>query len=150
MNGKLRIDKKDWGISNPSDVNSYPEVPTPERPTIASRTAPVPEVATLALEDDRVVVAGVPGSNTTCMVGPFRIEFASRKSRCNLTNTETMETAFAKVNERVCGGEVEFLKNEDGRWVCRAWDLIITFPEGDGNDLTLDWNERGVLVRLRV
>ncbi|MBL0172013.1 MAG: hypothetical protein IPP90_15075 [Gemmatimonadaceae bacterium] len=81
-------------------------------------------------------------------LGPFRIEMARRIGRCNITNTETMETGFAKFAEKVCGGEANFVKQDGGRWYSDSWHLAILFPMADASSVTFELVQSGAVLRV--
>lgn len=87
-------------------------------------------------------------SEAVIAVAHFKLEMSRRNGRCNITNARTMETAFVKMQEKICGGEVEFVPNESGRWTCQAWNMTIQLPVGN-SDLIIGVEDAGVKVHLR-
>ena len=81
-------------------------------------------------------------------VGPLRLELSRKHHRCNLTHTETMATAFLKLNERLCGGEVNFKKLDELRWLCETWKVTIHFARSSEQPLVIDVEECGVRLSL--
>ena len=65
--------------------------------------------------------------------GPLKFEFSRKLQRCNIVHSDTMETAFIRVSERKCGGEVEFRPIAGDGWECSAWKMSIKFPQDEGD-----------------
>lgn len=106
------------------------------QPTIKESTAN----ETISLLPDRVEIA----------VGKLKIELSRKKSRCNITHVETMETAFFKISDRKCGGEVEFVEDETARWVCATWKVTVHFPKTNGDVLAIALSESGIMLQLEL
>jgi hypothetical protein len=83
-------------------------------------------------------------------IGSFRFEFSRKLQRCNIVHTENMTTAFIKLKELQCGGEVEFKRADGGRWECASWKLVVEFPKPESESLIIDLEQSGVQFRLRV
>ena len=108
--------------------------PQPPSPSVLIAGADSPQAAA----PEQVIVA----------VGPLRVELSRTLHRCNLTHTGTMATAFVKLNERRCGGEVSFKKLDELRWLCEPWNVTIHFPSGPEQPLVIDVEEYGVLLSV--
>jgi hypothetical protein len=83
-------------------------------------------------------------------LGQFDLELSRRLGRLNITNKQTMETAFAKLGTKECGGEVQFIGNADGPWNCDAWHLTVHFPVDAAGELVVTSEENGVSVRFHL
>lgn len=83
-------------------------------------------------------------------LGLFEIVFSRAKGRCNITHTETMETAWVKVADRQFGGEVAFQSGVDGEWLCAPWDLAVVFPKVKSDPITLSMKKLGLHIRLEL
>ena len=83
-------------------------------------------------------------------IGSFKIELSRKNSRCNITHLESMETAYLRITEKTCGGEVAFVAIDRLRWTCAAWKLTVSFPDLPADRLVLSLQELGVQVRLQV
>ena len=118
-----------------------PELVAPDLGSDASRQgAPPDSTVTSPLSTE------APSTDPTVVIlGRFKIEISRKNQRLNITNTETMETAFVKTAGRVCGGEVDFREVRSGRWVCDAWGVSINFPEADAEPLEIEAEGSGVL-----
>jgi len=104
-------------IPSLSDLPEFPEVPLlgladllraddpPEKAADRRPPAVEPEsMPTVAGSGD--VEAGIQMPDSVTMVlGPFKLELSRSRGRCNITHLQTMETAFVKLKEQVCGGE---------------------------------------------
>jgi hypothetical protein len=81
--------------------------------------------------------------------GPFRLEFSRRLQRCNIVHTETMATAFIKLKELTCGGEVEFQRLDEFRWHCGLWKIAIGLPGNGDPRLHIDIEQYGIELRIQ-
>ena len=81
--------------------------------------------------------------------GPFRLEFSRRLQRCNIVHTETMATAFIKLKEFRCGGEVEFQRTDEFRWYCEQWRVAVKLPGGGNRGLLIDLEQSGIQLCLQ-
>jgi len=81
-------------------------------------------------------------------VAAFEFTVARSNKRVNITNGETMETAYVKLASRECGGEVAFTNTGDSLWVCDQWNLSVKFPR-DGES-TIKFGILGSGVELGV
>lgn len=82
-------------------------------------------------------------------IGVFKIEISRKNSRCNITHTETLETAFVKIAERKCVGEHEFVQIDTSSWSCPPWKLTVEFPKESDQLLLINVEELGVGLLIR-
>lgn len=87
--------------------------------------------------------------HVSAVIDRFKVDVSRVNGRCNITNTNTMETAYLKIAERRCGGEVEFIEVEPGCWSCEAWDLTVQFPTIPGQPVSIDDAAAGVSLSIR-
>lgn len=146
--------KAAWRISDDM-LPHFPELTPPEGPLVSlGKTAqildqppPLPVPAEPPLPETTA-----PGTNDVVIsAGPFRIEVSRKNQRCNITHTETMETAYVKIADRCCGGEALFTQpiGKPNRWVCEPWNLGIQFLESPEGGLSVDLAEFGVALEVR-
>ena len=81
--------------------------------------------------------------------GPFKIEASRKNNRCNITQTETLETGFIKIAERKCGGEVAFSQIGPDTWVCEAWQLTVEFSNTSEETLSIHLQELGLKLGIQ-
>lgn len=145
---ELRRDQASWRIGSLEELPTFPELPPLQKPGTQAASdqglvAPgaseaVPEYATTQ-SSDHVVITG----------GLLKIEGSRKNNRCNITHTETMETAFVKIGERKCGGEVDFNQADEDRWVCESWKLTVRFSKNSGEFLSIHTEESGLVLTVR-
>jgi hypothetical protein len=141
------------------EFGAYPRLPQVEGPSLTSGA--VPDDAGAGVRDatphGEAAIAGdgLVGDPVSIVVGPFKLDHSPRHQRCNITNTETMGTAFVKTRDRVCGGETEFVQIGDSKWECDAWGVAVRFSEspngepGLTHELEIEFAGLGVRVCLR-
>jgi hypothetical protein len=140
-------------IGSLDELGHFPSVPPLGMPAATpSSKAPEPE-ATLTTSSSGPAQPGdspQPAATEPLIVtvGPFRLEVSRKLQRCNLTHAETMATAFVKMSERQCGGEVSFKKLDDLRWQCEEWNVTVHFPSGPGQQVVIDIEDHGVLLNV--
>ena len=81
--------------------------------------------------------------------GSFKFEYSRRVRRCNVVNLDTMATAFIKVGERTCGGEVDFDREGEDRWKCSTWKISVKLPAKDDDSVTIELQDAGIQLRVR-
>ncbi len=59
-----------------------------------------------------------------------------------------METAFTKLAEKKCGGEIDFQEVDSMRWMCAPWKIVVEFPVEARDFLVNDAQDYGVSLRL--
>ncbi len=84
----------------------------------------------------------------TLQLGDLKLELSRKIGRINITHAHSMETAYLKIRDQKCGGEVDFSSDGDGHWTCLPWGLSVTFPEAPEETVALDLGDLGVQVRL--
>lgn len=94
--------------------------------------------------------ATVRDESTTITLGPFRVEVSRRHRRCNITNSETKETAYVKVANRECGGEADFIRLDATHWKSEAWGITIVFGQEDPADVTLCVQHLGLTLTIEM
>jgi hypothetical protein len=109
--------------------NQEPVSPMPEPPV---KTAPESLLA----------------EKVTLTVGPFEIEASRKNRRCNIKHGDTMETAYIKMSEKTCGGEVEFKRINERSFDCDAWNLQVQFSEASRGALLMTFKNWGVTIRV--
>ena len=88
---------------------------------------------------------------TVITIDDFEFELSRKNYRCNIKHKESMETAFVKINERKCGGEVDFIQIDE-LWQCEAWKINVSFMDilqGQGA-LVIDMEKLGIEVKLTL
>jgi tetratricopeptide (TPR) repeat protein len=150
---ELKRDQLTWEVGTLDELPRFPELAPLEKPV-----GGVQELG--ALPDRRILASdptestseesGTPGSDHVVLTGgPFKIEGSRKNNRCNITHTETMETAFVKIGERKCGGEVDFNQLDEDRWICEPWKLTVQFSKNPGELLSIDSGEFGLVLTVR-
>lgn len=117
-------------LSNLDEIPEYPALPSePAQPASPGPMAPKhPESSPVAPPEG--LKEARPVDPLVVVVGPFKMEISRKHMRCNITNTESMQTAYALLAEDRCGGEVAFSKATDSHWECREWEIRLTAPKG--------------------
>jgi hypothetical protein len=100
-------------------------------------------------EQKLAALGGLKSDPLILTTGSFKFEFSRKLQRCNIVHTETMATAFIKLKEFQCGGEVEFHRLDGGGWACTPWNLIVYFPNAEGERLVIDVEQSGVQLSVR-
>lgn len=156
---ELRASMQEAGIRSLQDIPAYPELPAlsqsncespdkksdNDKSTIRGETsaeqrsvAPSPEFAPSALAE-----------HVPINIGGFEIAFSRKNSRCNITYTETSQTASIKLKEQRCvSDDVEFSEARAGQWECPAWGLSVEFHKGKTQSIALSLQQLGVLIYL--
>lgn len=67
----------------------------------------------------------------TIKIDPFRIDFHRKRGRCNIVREDTLETAFIKLAEKRCEGEVVFNQVDGSIWMCPSWKLTVAFSSAE-------------------
>lgn len=134
------------GVDSAADLPDYPAL-SPTFPIFVELVQKGLEesdypVGTTAEEDSRLDI-------TVLEDGKFKIEFSKRNNRCNITNRDTMETAFIKVKDRTFGGEVQFVESSNDEWVCVEWNLSVQFIGNSGEPLVIEHSAPIVKLKLR-
>ena len=117
---------RSWRIKSVSALPQFPDLPDllfPGDETSAPMpTAPSPEPA-----------SPEPSSGLqTFSAGPLEILWSRDLARCNITHDQTMETAWVKVREGACGGDVDLKELKRGSWRVESWGLTLRIQDGAG------------------
>src|SRR5262245_18246458 len=104
--------------------------------------------STLSEAQERPVSQSSLAEQVNLTVGPFKIEASRKNRRCNITHGETIETAFIKISEKTCGGEVEFKRINERSFDCGAWNLLVQFSEAFRGALLMTFKSWGVTIRF--
>jgi len=81
-------------------------------------------------------------------MGSFKFEYSSIVQRCNIMNTETMDTGFIKLKDSLCGGDVEFIQKDNLTWNCASWELDVVLPIHIGGVMVIELHRLGVRIQL--
>lgn len=141
--------QNDLRIEPGADLSRFPQLapltlremlPKPAAAAAAGPTPPDPLTA-----DVRTVT---PLDDTgTATVGVFKIDVSRKAGRLNITNTESLETAFYRHVDAVCGGEGNFTSDPNGVWISEDWDVEVTQV---ASAVTVDMRRLGLAVVVRM
>lgn len=156
---ELRASMRDAGIRSLEDIPAYPELPPLSKLDFESHdirddndesankgessaeqqtVAPTPDFSPSALAE-----------HVSVNIGGFEIAFSRKNSRCNITHTETSQTASVKLKEKRClSDDVEFSEVSAGQWECPAWGLSVKFLVDTNHPITLSLQQLGVLIHF--
>lgn len=152
IEAELRKELAGAGLASLSELSEFPELSPLERPggpakqVSAGRRRPTVVPAGQEQAIERSIDS--PSDTFVIAAGPLKFELSRKNNRCNITHAETMETAFVKLGERKCGGEVDFIQLDDARWTCEPWRLTVGFSDDPGRTLAISLEELGVKVIL--
>ncbi|MFN0086261.1 MAG: hypothetical protein ACKVX9_12810, partial [Blastocatellia bacterium] len=141
------------GIKSPDEIEIFPLL----RPLTSNNIIPK-ETATIAPPSAHELMNEVPGITDSppalpepvkFQVGPYEVVASRKKRRCNITNNETMGTAYIKMDEKTCGGEVTFKRINDYCFDCNAWDLLVRFSGSSHSDLEMIFKALGITIIIQ-
>ncbi len=148
----IKTAMKTLAIEAVDTLTQFPDLPAVEAPGVrvadkerlpVANEGPLPATAT-----NREAALAEVAADTCVTVGLFKIDVSRRTNRFNITHLDTMETAFAKIAERACGGEVPFEQHEDSRWYCLNWNLAVIFPTSGQKLVRLEMPGLGINVEI--
>lgn len=156
LNAKVRADEiqnemdktmMSLGIKNLEEIENFPALPPLTSHEIVPQELPptLNQVSVSVPQADPVPQSSL-AEPVQLMVGPFKIEPSRKNRRCNITHTETFETAHIKMNEKICSGEVTFNHINEHLFDCSAWNLLVQFPEGSQGDLRITFKNWGLTI----
>lgn len=152
IENEMRKEMESIGLSSLEELGRFPSLRPLQIPGLTPEPAidqPVDTAVEATDRPTRIEPAAVPVEQVALVVGRFKIEVSRANGRCNITDTKTMETAYFKISERKCGGEVEFLEVEPSCWNSEAWGLTVRFPLESGQPVSIDIDELGVALSIR-
>jgi hypothetical protein len=142
------------GVRSIDELGAYPVLKAMEEPGPYRREPENEETQDKPAAPDTAPANGQGEADlprqVSVTLGQFDLELSRRLGRLNITNKQTMETAFAKLGTKECGGEVQFIGNADGPWNCDAWHLTVHFPVDAAGELVVTSEENGVSVRFHL
>lgn len=143
---------KSLGIKDLEEIEVFPTLPrlTPQE-FVLKDLIPVgnqESAITMPVDQDKSLPQSLLSEQVDMVIGPFRIEASRRHHRCNITNSETMQTAFIKTGDKKCSGEIEFNRLDEHSFDCSTWNLFVRLSEGIEGGLLLTFKNLGVTIRI--
>jgi hypothetical protein len=84
------------------------------------------------------------------VLGQFELLLGRGIGRLNITNKETMETAFFKLATREFGGDVACESTGEGRWKIPTWNLSIELSATTPHRISVRTEALGAVVKLNA
>jgi hypothetical protein len=161
LNAKGRVDDiqkemdkvmRSLGVKDLEEIENFPTLsqfaPYEIVPQELTATENQESASTLPEVDDKPTPQSLLAEQVNLTIGPFKIEASRKNRRCNITHGETMETAFIKISEKACGGEVEFKRINERSFDCGDWNLHVQFSEAPRSALLMTFKNWGVTIRV--
>lgn len=128
---EIRRVQHDLGIPSIAELDKYPVLsPLVLREPVATVATPRATEAEPRQTSSpiRSAGAGAPAlaETATAALGPFKIDVSRKAGRINITNTASLEMAFFRQADGVCGGEGHFTRDNGGPWISDEWDVVLT------------------------
>jgi hypothetical protein len=150
----LRQAMASLGVRSLDDLGSYPQLKAMDNAWL-DRQSMVDDKARIGTTAHEIVPeVGVETTDlprqVSIALGAYELELSRAVRRLNITNRETMETAFVKIESRECGGEVDFESTGDDLWTCTKWNLSVRLPTKERPFITVRAESLAVSADLRV
>ena len=140
------------GVKDLEEIENFPTLPqlapheiVPQESTAIENQEPV---SSLPEPQEKPAPQSLLAEKVNLTAGPFEIEASRKNQRCNIKHGDTMETAYIKMSERMCGGEVEFKRINERSFDCDAWNLHVQFSETPRGALLMTFKDLGVTIRV--
>ncbi|MGE0884279.1 MAG: hypothetical protein AB7P14_12100 [Blastocatellales bacterium] len=140
------------GIKALEEIENFPPLsqlaPHEVVPHILTGTADQEPVPTLPETQEKPLPQSPLAEQVDLAVGPFKIKASRKNRRCNITHEGTLETAYIKISENTCGGEVTFKRINEHSFDCEAWNLLVQFSKTSQGPLQMTFKNWGVTIRV--
>jgi len=161
LNAKVRVDEiqkemdkvmRSLGVKDMEEIEIFPPLSqlAPHEIVPHELTATVNQEPVSPLPDpqEKPVPQSPLAEQVDLAVGPFKITASRKNRRCNIMHEGTMETAYIKISEKTCGGEVTFNRVNEHSFDCGAWNLLVHFSKTSQGALQMTFKNWGVTVRI--
>lgn len=140
------------GIKSIEEIEEFPYLPYLILSEIVPKETAIPETQIKNHLQSKAQEKPAPqfplAESLNLVVGAFKIDASRKNRRCNITHGETMETAFIKISEKICGGEVEFKHINEHSFDCTTWNLHVQMPQATHDALLMTFKELGVTIKI--
>jgi tetratricopeptide (TPR) repeat protein len=162
LSAKVRADEiqkemdkvmRSLGIEDMEEIENFPTLSqlTPHEFILQDLTANLNQepVSPLPESQEKPLPQSLLAEQVNLTIGPFKIEASRKNRRCNITHGETMETAYIKIGDKTCGGEVTFKRINDHSFDCSTWNLLVRFSEASQGALEVTFKNWGVTISVQ-
>jgi tetratricopeptide (TPR) repeat protein len=141
-------------IRSIEDLDPYPVLPDIDDPgataaNLEAATAGAPKGAQHVAEAEHELQQTLP-DRVGVVLGQFELLLGRGIGRLNITNKETMETAFFKLATREFGGDVACESTGEGRWKIPTWNLSIELSATTPHRISVRTEALGAVVKLNA